>query len=318
MNRLAAIVVAAALLTGAVPAAATLATQTPSDGSTAPGASFASVVGVQQAEVGNEVASRALEQRLAAANTDASKAGVVASETERLEQRLTELEREKASLEAAYENGSINRGEYQAKLARLGAEIKSVERQADRTADAADGVSEEALREKGVNASEARSVAQRANESSDGEVAEATASVGNGVGNGLADAPGQSGERGRSNGTGTATDGTDATTQPTDRRNGQNSNTTVPPRNGSDIPNGSQPTDVQNRSDQVGNGTPGGPGNGSAIDGTETVTPTANDTETATANDTETATATTTETATANDTETTTTETAAFGAVFVH
>lgn len=224
MNRLAVIVVAA-LLTGTVPVAATLATQTPSDETPAPGASFAGVVGVQRAEVDNEVANRALERRLEAANTDASKAAVVASETERLEQRLVELEREKARIETAYENGSMDRGQYQANLARLAAEIRSVERQADRTADTADEVPEEALREKGVNVSEVRSVAHRANEIGGGEVAEAaTNATGGGVGNGLADAPGKSSDRG----------------------NGQGG---AQPGNRSDVPNGSQPTDPQNRSD---------------------------------------------------------------------
>lgn len=188
MHRALTVVVAVAVLAGSVPAAATLADGTPADAE--PGASFSGVVGVQEAEVSNEMAERSLDQRLKAAQTNESKAGVVAGETDQLQERLAELEAKKAELKQAYENGSISKGEYQARLAVLSAELRAVERQANRTADVAETLPEQALREKGANASEVRAVAQQAKETGGGEVAEAARSVaGEGVGNGLGNAP---------------------------------------------------------------------------------------------------------------------------------
>lgn len=198
MHRAVTVAMVLALLAGSVPAAATLAAQSPSD--TEPGASFAGVVGVQESEVNSEVASRSLDQRLKAAETNESKAGVVANESEQLEQRLAELEAEKERLKEAYENGSISKGQYQARLAVLSAELRAVERQANQTAEVAETLPEEALREKGANASEVRSIAQQANRTGGGEVAEAARSVAGGnVGNGLGNAPNAS-ERGPPNG----------------------------------------------------------------------------------------------------------------------
>lgn len=194
MDRLLATLLVGVLLAAAIPATATLPAD---DDEMQPGASFAGVVGVQRAEVGNEVAQRSLDRRLAAANSNHSKAAVVANETERLDERLDELETRKERLRTAYENGSIGRGEYQARLAGLAAEIRAVERRANTTASAAAGLSPGALDETGVDANEVRSVASRANKVGGGEVAEAATRVaGKNVGNGISDAPGQRGPNG--------------------------------------------------------------------------------------------------------------------------
>lgn len=194
MNRLLTVAVIVAVLAGTVPAAATLADGTPSDAE--PGAAFSGTIGVQEAEVNNEVAARSLGQRLQSAETNESKATVVANETEQLQDRLTELEAQKEQVKQAYENGSISKGEYQARLAVLGAELRAVERQATQTADVAEKLPKNALREKGANASEVRKIAHQANRSGGGEVAEAARNIaGGGVGNGLGNAPNGS-ERG--------------------------------------------------------------------------------------------------------------------------
>jgi hypothetical protein len=199
MHRAVTVAMVLAVLAGSVPAAASLAQQSSSDAE--PGASFAGVVGVQESEVNSEVESRSLDQRLNAAGTNESKAGVVANESEQLEQRLAELEAEKARLKQAYENGSISKGEYQARLAVLAAELRSVERQATQTADAAETLPDAALREQGANVSEVRSIAQQANRTGGGEVAQAARNVtGGGVGNGLGNAPPNASERGPPNG----------------------------------------------------------------------------------------------------------------------
>ncbi len=189
MNRVAAIVVTLAVVAGSVPAAAALGTgaQTGTAASGAePGATFAGVIGVQEAEVDSEVAERALDQQFAAAESNGSKARVVAEQQEQLDQRLRQLEAEKARLDRAYENGSIGQGQYQARLAGLAAEIRALERQANRTATVAESLPEAALREQGANASRVRSIAQQANRTGGGEVAEAARKVaGESVGNGL-------------------------------------------------------------------------------------------------------------------------------------
>lgn len=187
MNRIAIVVITLAVVAGSVPAAATLsgAQATPEDGP-APGAAFAGVVDVQQAEVDSEVAKRSLERQFAAAESNSSKARIVAEQQGRLQERLTELEAEKTRLDRAHENGSIGQAQYQARLAALAAQIRAVERQADQTATVADSLPEEALRGQGANVSQVRSVAQQANRTGGGEMAEAARAIaGEDVGNGL-------------------------------------------------------------------------------------------------------------------------------------
>lgn len=243
MHRALTVVVVLALLAGSVPAAATLADGTPSD--TQPGASFSGVVGVQESEVDSEVAERSLDQRLNAAKTNSSKASVVADQSEQLADRLAELEAEKERLKRAYENGSISKGEYQARLAVLAAELRAIERRANKTATVAEGLPAETLREKGANVSEVRAIAQRANETGGGEVAEAARTIaGSGVGNGLGNAPNasqgppddrgngaeaagngneqQPNETGAGDGTGAPTDAGNQSGAPADARNGSN------------------------------------------------------------------------------------------------
>ncbi|MEF8858691.1 MAG: hypothetical protein V5A38_07165 [Halolamina sp.] len=246
MNRVLTVVVIVAFLAGSVPAAATLADGTPSDSE--PGAAFSGMVGVQEAEVTNEVADRSLTNRLNAAETNGSRASVVASETEQLQERLAELESQKEQLKQAYENGSISKGEYQARLAVLGAELRALERQANRTAGVAEKLPEKALRERGANASEVREIAQQANRSGGGEVAEAARTIaGKGVGKGLGNAPNAS-ERGPptdvGNGGPPDTERTTTDRKPTD--SGPPSDAGPPNGAGNDPANASNGTDRGN------------------------------------------------------------------------
>jgi hypothetical protein len=238
MDRYLTVAVIVAVLAGSVPAAATLADGSPAEAE--PGAAFSGVVGVQKAEVNNEVANRSLNHRLNAAKTDESKASVVASESEQLQNRLAELEAQKEQLKQAYENGSISTGQYQARLAVLAAELRAVERQANQTADVAETLPEEALREKGANVSEVRKIAQQANESGGGAVAEAARNIaGKGVGSGLGNAPNAS-DRGPSSDVGTGAE----------PNNGGNMTDRKPTDAGRPSDNGSDPanaTDGTNR-----------------------------------------------------------------------
>ena len=189
MHRAVTVAVVLAVLAGSVPAAATLADGTPTSDSQ-PGASFAGVVGVQGAEVDNEVANRSLERQFEAARDNDSKASVVAAEGEQLQQRLEALEAEKERLQTAYENGTISKGKYKAQLAVVAADLRAVERRANRTAGVAERLPPEALRESGANASHIRDIAQQANRTGGGAVAEAARDVaGESVGNGLGGPP---------------------------------------------------------------------------------------------------------------------------------
>ncbi|MFW5935314.1 MAG: hypothetical protein ACOCQL_05645, partial [Halolamina sp.] len=79
MKRVAIVVVTLAVIAGSVPAAATLSgAQTTEADRPAPGAAFAGVVDVQQAEVDSEVAKRSLDRQFAAAESNRSKGRIVA------------------------------------------------------------------------------------------------------------------------------------------------------------------------------------------------------------------------------------------------
>lgn len=279
MNRIAVVAVALAVLVGSVPAAATLsgAQATPEE-RPAPGAAFAGVVDVQQAEVDSEVAQRALDRRFAAAESNGSKARIVAEQQNELSERLEALEAEKARLERAHENGSISEAKYRAELAALAAQIRAVERRANQTADVAAGLPEPALREHGANVSQVRSIAQQASRAGGGEVAEAARAIaGEGVGNGLG--PPNASQRGPPASVGPpGGNGSDA--GPPDR-NGSRPSGGAPGGNYSDDvsrnSSGNAPSDPRNGTGNGGNDdtAPGGgsddrPANGSETNATET------------------------------------------------
>jgi len=152
----------------------------------APGEQLGAVMGVQRAEIDGEVSTRAFGQRLARAETNASRAGVVAEETERLDERLARLETRKAELNRAFENGSMDRGEYNARMAQLRAEQRSVERLANATETTARGLPPQALEARGVNVTAIGHLRANARNLTGPEVAEMARSIaGPGAGNGL-------------------------------------------------------------------------------------------------------------------------------------
>lgn len=118
-----------------------------------PGERLAGVVGVQGTELTSNMEQRTFGHRMAAANSNASKASVVAQTVENLEQRLAELEQRKATLEEALANGSITQGEFAARMAQLMAEERALTRMLNTTADAANGLPTDVLEANGVNVS---------------------------------------------------------------------------------------------------------------------------------------------------------------------
>ncbi|WP_143416397.1 coiled-coil domain-containing protein [Halobacterium hubeiense] len=120
---------------------------------TAPGARLAGVVGVQGAEVEGEVERRAFGQQVAAANSNASKASVVANQTKSLNQRLEELRERKQELETAHKNENISRGRYRAEMAGLSARISTLQAMSNETAEEARSLPDDELEAHGVNVS---------------------------------------------------------------------------------------------------------------------------------------------------------------------
>jgi len=131
----------------------TNATTNETDNGTAPGAMLAGVAEVQEAEVEGEVERRTFGLQVAAANSNASKASVVANHTRALDQRLADLRERKQELTAARENETISESRYRGEMAGLAARISALQSMSNETATAARGLPAAALEAHGVNAS---------------------------------------------------------------------------------------------------------------------------------------------------------------------
>jgi len=183
-----------AALGGGVPAQQTATNDTAANESLAPGERFAGVVGVQQAEVAGEIEARAFGQRVAAAASNRSAAGVVAGEVEDLERRLSELDAEIAALEQAHENGTVSEGRYRARLAKLHAQERTIERRLNQTAAVADRLPAAALEAKGVNVTAIRTLRSQASQLTGPEVAAIARTIaGKGAGAGMGGPPADAG-----------------------------------------------------------------------------------------------------------------------------
>ncbi|ELZ29476.1 hypothetical protein C475_02468 [Halosimplex carlsbadense 2-9-1] len=183
-----------AALTGGVPAQQPATNDSAANESLAPGERFAGVVGVQQAEVAGEIEARAFGQRVAAAASNRSAAGVVAGEVENQERRLSELDAEIAALERAHENGTVSEGQYRARLAKLHAHERAIERQLNRTASVADRLPAAALEARGVNVTAIRTLRSQASQLTGPEVAAIARTItGEGAGKGIGGPPADAG-----------------------------------------------------------------------------------------------------------------------------
>lgn len=147
------------------------------DAAVDPGAQFAGVVGVQEAEIAGDVDRRTFGIKVAQAASNDSKADVVAEQLGDVEERLASLEQRKTELEEARENGSMSEGEYRAKVARLHAETKTAEKLTNDTENASQGLPVELLESKGINATAIQTLKERASEMSGPEVAEIARSI---------------------------------------------------------------------------------------------------------------------------------------------
>ncbi|WP_411964604.1 hypothetical protein [Haloferax sp. YSMS24] len=138
---------------------------------TPPGQKLSGVIGVQASETDGELERRTFETRLAKANSNASKAAVVAGQVDTIRDRLTALQQEKQRLEEAHENGSLPDGAYRVKMTRTVADIERTKSMLNQTSDAAADIPAEDLREKGVDTAELDRLRGSANELAGPEVA---------------------------------------------------------------------------------------------------------------------------------------------------
>ena len=144
----------------------------PSNETAAPGARLAGVVAVQGAEVDGELAGRSFGIAVARANSNASKASVVADQVSDLEARMETLRERRRTLEAARENGTISEARYRAEATALSARIAAVEGQLERTEAASSTLPDEALAERGVDRAEIRALRTEARNLSGPEVSQ--------------------------------------------------------------------------------------------------------------------------------------------------
>lgn len=167
--------------------------------SVAPGAQLSGVVGVGEAELEGDVESRVYGIQVAQAKTNEAKADVVAERLGAVEKRLDELEAEKRDLDEARVNGSMNDGEYRAKMAAVHARTQSVERLANQTNETAQELPAELLEQKGINVSAIETLKDRADELGGPETAAIAQSIA-GENVGQTPGPDMTGDRGQAPG----------------------------------------------------------------------------------------------------------------------
>ncbi|WP_226483075.1 hypothetical protein [Natrinema amylolyticum] len=194
MNRITSITLAAILVvaTIAVPLAAASVVssggaqgETDSDAgneSIRPGERFAAAVGVQNAEIEGDVSERAFGARIANAESNRTKAAVVAAGVNETDARMTELEERLADLNESRESGEISEGRYRAEVATTVAEMRSLERRAATAETAAAELPPEALAERNVDLESIRTLRERAGDLGGPETAAIARSIaGNGA-----------------------------------------------------------------------------------------------------------------------------------------
>ncbi|QSG05355.1 putative component of type IV pili like system [Halapricum desulfuricans] len=165
--------------------------QTTVSDSTAPGAQLAGVVAVGQTEIDGAIDGRAFSQAIAAAESNESKAAVVAERLPAMTDRLEDLRQQREALRTAHENGTLDRDTYRAKTAALASRIQQLEHRLDQSRSVASGLPERARAAAGLDVGEIDRLREQAGEMRGGDVAEiARVIAGPGVGMGIPDSPG--------------------------------------------------------------------------------------------------------------------------------
>jgi hypothetical protein len=201
MNRTTSIALAAILVvaTVAVPLAAASVVSSGSVQDTAeagnesikPGEQFTAAVGVQNAEIEGDISDRAFGVRIATAETNETKAAVVAAEVEASENRLAELENRLEALNESHEAGELSDGRYRAEVAKTTAEMRAIERRAVTAEATAVELPDGVLADRGVDVDSIRALRDRAGELGGPDTAAIARSIaGNDVGQSMGDGRG--------------------------------------------------------------------------------------------------------------------------------
>ncbi|MFA9416300.1 hypothetical protein [Natrinema sp. HArc-T2] len=152
-----------------------------------PGEQFSAAVGVQNAELDGEVSERALGAKIAAAETDETRAAVVAEGFTESQTRLEELETRLERLNESREAGEISEGRYRAEVATTVAELRTVERRLAVVETTAAELPAEALDDR-VDVESIRALRDRAGELGGPETASIARSIaGDDVGQSVSD-----------------------------------------------------------------------------------------------------------------------------------
>lgn len=159
------------LLAAATPTTGGAGTDTTADG-VAPGQRLSAAVGAQAAEVRSDLDLRALTARFARADSNASRAALVATTVGDLEERLAELERRQTGLDRRYDAGELSFGTYAALSAQLVARERAVRDLLGATEDRAAELPAQALEAAGVGMERLQTLRQRAMEGDGRAVAE--------------------------------------------------------------------------------------------------------------------------------------------------
>ena len=153
-----------------------------------PGEQFSAAVGVQNAEIDGEVSERAFGAKVAAAETNETKAAVVAEGFRESQTRLGELEAKLERLNESREADEISEGRYRAEVATTVAELRSVERQTAAVETAAAELPAAALDERDVDVESIRTLRDRAGDLGGPETASIARSIaGDDVGRSIGD-----------------------------------------------------------------------------------------------------------------------------------
>ncbi|MFB6254839.1 MAG: hypothetical protein ABEI06_09525 [Halobacteriaceae archaeon] len=159
-----------------------------SDANIQPGVKLAGVIAVQEAELDGELQRRTFLKKLAKANSNSTKAKVVAEMVEDLKKRLKQLKQRKQRLIQSKKNGSISVAKFRAEITELVARIANVRALANQSKQVAQRLPAELLRQKGINVSAIQQLAQHADELTGQQVSEIAQSIaGKNVGTSMAE-----------------------------------------------------------------------------------------------------------------------------------
>ncbi|PGF16151.1 hypothetical protein CP556_08490 [Natrinema sp. CBA1119] len=142
-----------------------------------PGEQFAAAVGVQNAEIEGDVSERAFGVRIANAETNESKAAVVAAQFDETDARLAELEGRLEDLNESREAGEISEGRYRAEVATTVVRMRTLERQAATAETTATGLPDAVLASHDIDVDSIRTLRDRAGDLGGPETAEIAHSI---------------------------------------------------------------------------------------------------------------------------------------------